>query len=262
MTLARCLMDLEGAVVLAENADQELPTASVGKVFLLCEAAERIADGRLDPRIMVERDHTLRVADSGLWQHLAQSSLPLVDICLLIASVSDNWATNVLLEKVGLTAVAARAAALGCHHSGLHDRVRDHRGPQDPPALSTGTARELAEVARRIHLAAEGMSGLGMTPDGARLVESWLSTGVDLSLVAAPLPLDPLAHTDGWPRLWNKTGWDPGVRAEMGMAWTAGAAIAYAALTRVDGSREDEAVAFLHHTGSLVRSGISPEHRR
>ena len=225
-----CVLDAEGHVSDAIEADQTHPTASIGKVFLLCEVAERIADGRLDPRARLARDPRLSVADSGLWQHLAQDSLPLEDLCFLVAAVSDNWATNVLLDMVGLESVGARAQALGCHYSGLHDRVRDARTDDDPPTLSSGTARELAEVARRIHLAASGGDAEGVSVDAARLVEGWLLTGVDLSMVAAPFRLDPLAHGEGDLRLWNKTGTDRGIRADMGVIWTDADAVAYAAI--------------------------------
>lgn len=213
-----------------EAADTVQSTASVGKVFLLCEAAERIVDGRLDPASPIRRDPSVRVADSGLWHHLAQEELPLADVCVLVGAVSDNWATNALVQIVGLDAVAARASLLDCARSGLHDRVRDERSDSDPPILSSGTARELAEVARRIHAAAEGVPTPGISGDAARLVQGWLLTGVDLSLVAAPLRMDPLAHTEGRVRLWSKTGSDDGVRADMGVAWSRDDAAAYAAL--------------------------------
>jgi beta-lactamase class A len=223
-------MDADGAVIEEEAADSVHPTASIGKVFLLCEIAERMVDGRLDPQQIVLRDPLLAVSDSGLWQHFAQDELPLADACVLVASVSDNWATNVVLDLVGLTAVEERARALGCIDSGLHDRVRDVRTPHDPTTLSTGTARELADVARRIHLAAAGEPQTGISVDAAARVERWLLTGVDLSMVAAPFRLDPLAHGGGNLRLWSKTGSDTGVRADMGVAWSTTEAISYAAI--------------------------------
>jgi beta-lactamase class A len=224
------LLDAHGDVIDEESADSVQPTASIGKVFLLCETAERIADGRLSSGEIVVRDPLLAVSDSGLWQHLAQESLPLSDVCVLIAAVSDNWATNVLLDRVGLAAVEARARALGCVDSGLHDRVRGVRTPDDPATLSTGTARELAEVARRIHVAAAGAGEGGISASAAALVERWLLTGVDLSMVAAPFRLDPLAHVDGRLLLWSKTGTDTCIRADMGVVSNPRGAIAYAAI--------------------------------
>ena len=223
-------MDANGVMIDEEAADLVHPTASIGKVFLLSEIAERMVIGLVDEQQIVQRDPLLAVGDSGLWQHLAQDSLPLVDACVLVAAVSDNWATNVLLDLVGLESVSNRARALGCVDSGLHDRVRNTRTAGDPPTLSTGTARELADVARRIHLAAAGESQAGISPAAAALVERWLLTGVDLSMVAAPFRLDPLAHGAGTVRLWNKTGTDTWIRADMGVAWNETEAISYAAI--------------------------------
>ena len=232
MTLAwsYCVLDASGGVIDELNADRLHSTASVGKLFLLCEAAECITSGQRDPDRMITRHPDMGVADSGLWQHLRQNELPLIDVCQFIAAVSDNWATNTLVDVVGLPAVDARARALGCERSGLHDRVRDVRLPEHPPMLSSGTARELATAAWRIHAAAAGAVDVGISPEAAVLVEQWLLAGVDLSLVAAPFHLDPLAHMDGPIRLWSKTGYDTDVRADVGVAWTQAQTLAYAAL--------------------------------
>lgn len=225
-----CVLDGDGTVIDARDADEVHSTASIGKLFLLCEAAERIVAGHMNPRQKVRRLSSQEVADSGLWQHLSQDALPLSDVCQLIAAVSDNWATNTLLDVIGLPAVSARAGELGCQHSGLHDRVRDARLPEHPPMLSSGTARELAGVAWRIHSAAAGADIEGISQHAAELVERWLLAGVDLSMVAAPFHLDPLAHMSGPVRLWSKTGYDRDVRADVGVAWTHAQTLAYAAL--------------------------------
>ena len=254
LTWSFCVLDAAGRVVDEEAADAVQPTASVGKVFLLCEAAEQFAVGRLDAGMRVARDPRVAVADSGLWQHLAQDSLPLADACVLVAAVSDNWATNVLLDRIGLEAVADRARALGCRESGLFDRVRDVRTADDPDGLSAGTARELAEVARRIHQAAAGHAEEGISVGAARLVEGWLLTGVDLSMVAAPFRLDPLAHAHDGVRLWSKTGTDTGVRADMGVAWSASDTVSYAAIASwgPDDEVVDVAFARMHEVGARL----------
>ena len=250
-TWSFCVLDATGRVIDEEASDTVQPTASVGKVFLLCEAAERMVDGRIDPQARIARDPGVAVGDSGLWQHLAQESLPMVDVCVLVAAVSDNWATNALLEMIGLASVAARAEALGCASSGLHDRVRDVRTADDPVTLSSGSARELAEVARRIHQSAAGQAVEGLSVEAARLVEGWLLTGVDLSMVAAPFRLDPLAHADGRVRLWSKTGTDASVRADMGVAWSDVDMVSYAAIAtwQLDDDVADLPFARMHGLG-------------
>jgi beta-lactamase class A len=187
--------------------DRELRTASVGKLLLLFETARQITAGELDPSAQLSRDARHSVADSGLWQHLTQNRLPVADVAVLIAAVSDNDATNVLLERIGLTSVAAMAERLGLRHTALHDRVRDDRGPQHPATLSTGTAAELRRVMRR--LARREL----LDPRTDALIDGWLATSTDLSMVASAFHDDPLAHALG---VRNKTGTDDGVRADVG----------------------------------------------
>jgi beta-lactamase class A len=196
----------------AHQPELQLRTASVGKLLLLIETARRIADGRLDPAGTLARDPALAVADSGLWQHLSVTALPVADLAVLVAAVSDNYATNVLLGRIGLRPLTGLAAELGLRQTALLDRVRAERTPGDPPTLSRGTAAELAGL----------MGGLArgtvVSAEVSARVDSWLATGVDLSMVASGFDLDPLAHNegDGGPALRNKTGTDDGVRADVG----------------------------------------------
>ena len=140
-----CLRDVaSGEVVDWCGADRALPIASVGKVLLLVTVAAQIDAGTLDPHHRLVRCESDQVADSGLWHHLATDELAVVDAAVLVSAVSDNVATNVLLRRIGLDTVAAQAAQLGLRVTRLHDRVRDRRGPADPPTLATGSAAELS----------------------------------------------------------------------------------------------------------------------
>ncbi|WP_392507914.1 serine hydrolase [Naumannella halotolerans] len=117
---------------LLHDPDRLLRTASVGKLFLLTRTAELITEGSLDPAEELSRSTVEPVADSGLWQHLRTDTLPIADIATLIGAASDNWATNVLLRRVGLDSVQRLAATLCDGGSQLWDAVRDHRGPDQP----------------------------------------------------------------------------------------------------------------------------------
>ena len=210
-----------GRLLATRHPDRILPTASVGKLLLLLEVARRLADARLDPSEPLRRTDADAVADSGLWQHLRAVTLPLEDVAHLVASVSDNLATNVLLRHVGLDAVAEVGPSLGLPTLRLHDRVRDVRTGDDPPTLSEGSALDLARFA-----------ALLATEDSLEwaLLRRWLSVGVDLSMVPGDLGLDPLAHVeeDRGLRLLAKTGTDSGVRADVGLLAAGGEVTAYA----------------------------------
>ena len=142
----------------------------------------------------------------------------------LVGAVSDNWATNALVDLVGLEAVRTRARSLAPHGSTLHDLVRDGRGPADPPTLSEGCAAD--HVALMSGLAA----GTVVDPAVSARVLGWLAAGTDLSMVATAFHLDPLAHTkeDRGVRLRNKTGTDRCLRADAGVVTGPAGTAAYA----------------------------------
>lgn len=201
---------VDGAGITHAGAAGPLPTASMGKVFLLIEVARRIIEGTLDPdeRLTAEPDE--RVGDSGLWQYLNEPELAVGSLAALVGAVSDNTATNVLLRRVGLDRVRGVSSTLAMPQTLLADRIRDVRGPGDPPAPSFARSDDLVRLM-------DGLSsGTVLSPEVSALVVRWLTSDADLSMVASGFGLDPLAHADGVVRLFHKTGTDVGVRADAG----------------------------------------------
>lgn len=233
-----------------------LSTASVGKLLLLAEVARRLEDGSLGPDECVSRTPADAVADSGLWQHLATDSLTVGDAAVLVAAVSDNLATNVLLRRVGLEAVDEVAHSLGLEDVRLHDFVRDARRTTDPARLSSGSASELADFFARIP------EGGILTPSVSGMLAFWLGLNTDLSMVAASLELDPLGHVAVGRSLsvMNKTGTDVGVRADCGLVSRDGVQVAYAAIANWDeasGPMLDLVMADMHAIGGFIRSLVN-----
>ena len=244
----------EGAVTAEVDPDRVLPTASVGKVLLLLEVARCIEEGAIDP---VDRLAALpidAVADSGLWQDLAEPALAVESLAVLVASVSDNLATNVLLRAVGVAAVDAMGVACGLSDTRLLDRIRDVRGPQDPAAPSVGTAAELAGLLDDI------AAGRAISPAVSARVARWLALGVDASMVAGGLGVDPLAHADGAVRLVHKTGWDAGVRADVGHVEGPRTSVTYAVLAHWEPDAVDasaDVLTAMRAIGELIREEVA-----
>ena len=234
-----------------------LQTASVGKILLLIEVARRVAEEELDPDEPLTRQPGDAVADSGLWQHLSVATLPVADLAALVGAVSDNLATNVLLNRVPLASIEDLAQELGLSRTRLNDKVRDIRTAADPPALSTGTASELARLFQQLD------GGLVVSPAVSRHVLDWLAPGTDLSMVASSFGLDPLAHVemDRGIVLRNKTGTNARVRADIGLVHGPQGAVAYAAIANGDmstsGDPRDAVLRSMRDIGDLILAAVS-----
>jgi beta-lactamase class A len=242
-----------GEALDGSRATERLRVASVAKLLLLVAMAERMEDGSLGDDEPIERKAEDAVADSGLWQHLRQDALPAADVGLLIGAVSDNLATNAMLRRIDLEAVAATAERLGLQTLALHDKVRDVRGPDAPPALASGSAAELRSFFARL--------GAGDLVDAAisARVRRWVATNTDLSMVASAFCLDPLAHfeLDRGIVLVNKTGTNAGVRADAGYVEGPAGSVAYAVIANWAGAdRRDAVLAAMRRFGWALRNAI------
>ena len=257
ITWAVSIRDATGRELVCRGSDLTMRTASVGKLLLLVEVARQCADGTLSAATMLDREPSLAVADSGLLQHLRVGALSVDDLCVLVSSVSDNLATNIVLKRVGLPSVAELCAALGLTHTALHDFVRDRRGPEHPPTLSTGSASELSHI-----MGALSRRELVSTAVSDR-VNGWLATGVDLSMVASAFSLDPLAHVfDRNIQVHNKTGADVGVRADVGSVSRGRAALSYAVIANwsgEDADLPDLALRRMNTIGAALKTALESE---
>lgn len=216
----------DGRALLRSGEARQLRTASVPKLLLLAELARQMEAGTVDPAEDLSRQSIPAVADSGIWQFMKARTLSAWDAAVLVGAVSDNLATNVLVNRIGLDRIRQTAVELGCHSTELLDVVRDHRDQADPPTVSRGSAVELAGVVAALH------RGELISNYVSETVKLWLTIGTDLSMVGAAFGLDPLAHvgTDRGLSFFNKTGCDLGVRADTGVVGLRGRAIAYACI--------------------------------
>ena len=248
-----------GETLIEHAPDATLRTASAAKILLLVEVARRIETGEFDPAALLPRDSATRVADSGIWQHLHVDALSVDDIARLVGLASDNWATNVLLRRVGGVAqIAETASRAGIDGIALHDEVRDERAAPHPPTLSTGSARGYAGILSRLH------AGTAVDTATSARVLGWLRGGLDLSMVAAAFGLDPLAH-DGPDRgltVIGKTGTDAGIRVDVGIVTGPRRTLVYACLANwtptdaVDAER-DHVLDLMRDIGREIRAAVS-----
>ena len=116
--------DLHGHVV-ERGADDEFESASTIKIYILgCLYAQAEAGkASLDAELTYEARHF--VDGSGLIRSLGEGArLRARDVATLMIVVSDNIATNMLIDYLGLDTINAFIRSIGCTHTKLHRSLR------------------------------------------------------------------------------------------------------------------------------------------
>jgi beta-lactamase class A len=148
--------NLKTGDVVAINADTPVPTASVIKLTVLMEAMEQVRAGKahLDEKLTLKKDD--QVPGSGVLTFFdTPLEVTLKDALTMMVIVSDNTATNLCIDRLGLDNINARIRAMGLKDTYLYKKVfRPATGPmpadQKQFGLGKTTAREMAGVMERI----------------------------------------------------------------------------------------------------------------
>lgn len=109
----------------AHRADEPMPTASLIKFPVMIEAYRQAGGGQADlARTLVLRPED-KVPGSGiLTDHFSpNATFSLLDAIHLMIVFSDNTATNLVLDQIGIGATAATMEAMGYPHTKIHSKV-------------------------------------------------------------------------------------------------------------------------------------------
>ena len=94
--------------------DEPVRTASTIKLPIMIEVFSEAAEGKLKLAEGIALSADEKVSGSGILQDLSDGDvLTLHDVVTLMITLSDNTATNLVLNRIGGNAVNARMAALG-----------------------------------------------------------------------------------------------------------------------------------------------------
>lgn len=144
--------DIGGESRFAVHADREFAQASAIKIPILMEVLKQAHEGKLKLADRHWIDKNTQVAGSGilseLGDHTAQMSVE--DLAVFMIVLSDNTATNMLIDLVGKENVTATMKSLGCPHTRLQRRMMDTaaaaRGEDN-----ISTPAEAAKLLRLLH---------------------------------------------------------------------------------------------------------------
>ena len=143
-----------GPEPVAFQARIAFPAASTIKVFVLQALLEQVATGALalDQERTLEADD--RVTGSGVLKALTPGGrYRLHDLATLMIVVSDNTATNLLIDLLGVATVNEVARAHGWHDTSLAGPLQRPSASGAPPtSRSTTSPADLADYFRRLWL--------------------------------------------------------------------------------------------------------------
>lgn len=141
------------------DAQRVMPTASLIKVAVMVEAYRQSAEGKvdLDKKIVLHDED--KVPGSGiLTSHFSDgATLSLRDAIRLMIAFSDNTATNLVLDQIGMRSVADTMKQLGWPNTRIHSKVYRRDTSWLPEAsekygLGSTTAAEMAELLEQLRL--------------------------------------------------------------------------------------------------------------
>jgi beta-lactamase class A len=204
------------------NADTVVQTASVIKLTILFEAMEQVRAGKAQWNEPITLKPSDGVSGSGILAHMdAPLTLTLKDALTLMVELSDNTATNLLIDRFGVGPVNARIAWMGLTNTHLYKKIgkpATEPMPPDQPKYGLGktTPREMAKVMERIGRCELAGSGEPSQPGDTAICELALKIlRNQFYRDTIPRYLEPLDSSEQGSAIASKTGSLDAVRADV-----------------------------------------------
>lgn len=217
----------------AIDADQPVPTASVIKLGILYTALEQIRAGKAHLNDPLTLRHEDQVPGSGVLLFFdTPMQLTLKDALTMMIAESDNTATNVVIDHLGLKTIDDQLTALGMKNTWLYKKVfRPATGTMPPDQAQFGlgktTAREMGELMDRYVTCDLEPNPIGTpapapaNPSDQALCNAALHMlKVQFFRNSIPRYLEKLDTTEGDSAVANKTGALDHVRNDVGAVYT------------------------------------------
>lgn len=245
-TLGCYARDLRSGRTIGRREDESFPTASLIKVAVLVELERQAIEGGVSMTQPLELRDEDKVGGSSLLRHMSAGiRLPVRDWAFLMMQVSDNTATNVLIDLVGLERVNATMDREGFPSVRLNRKIDFDALWHDARHLGEGSPRHFAELmaaifARRLHsVSATACDDMLRFMDGVGAAER-LARYLEYNPYAVQQRERGLTAEETGPvvRFAGKTGSLTGVRTHAGVLWSDEAPLRLAMCGMVAGSTD------------------------
>jgi beta-lactamase class A len=146
-TWSAAVTDLTTGEHFGIDEDSVMPTASLIKVPILIALYQDVRDGRLalNQRTTYEEQHLC--GGSGVLQHLAfGAEMTVRDAATLMIIISDNAATNMCIDLVGLDRLTRGWHRDGYTNTHLYRRLGDRSAGLDPRKMNVSSAGDICRM--------------------------------------------------------------------------------------------------------------------
>ncbi len=146
------IKDLTTGEAFYRNADTVFPQASSIKLTILLELLRQDQEGK----ISLDEKHTIRrsetVGGDAIIYMLGDGTVTMTwrDLATFMVVLSDNSATNILINRVGMGNVNAEIARLGLKETKLRRRMMDLEAAQKGDE-NVSTPREMMTLLEKVH---------------------------------------------------------------------------------------------------------------
>jgi len=187
--VAVIIKNLETGEVYSHNPDAVMPTASLIKFPILIELYRQAEAGTLNLDKIITLRQEDKVPGSGILNDHFEvgTQIPLVTAARLMITYSDNTATNLVLDQIGLGSTAQTMAKFGLPETQVHSKVFRRDSSIQPErsqryGLGSTTAKDMLSLLERLH------QRTLLTPASCEAILEHLGTCDDRSKLVRRLP--------------------------------------------------------------------------
>ncbi|PTY81853.1 hypothetical protein B5V88_02265 [Heyndrickxia sporothermodurans] len=121
------VVEINEETIISKNSKREMSSASLIKIPIIMAAFQQAELGKIDLEEKIEVKPEHKVGGSGVIQYLTEGTLLSVkDLLTLMIIVSDNTATNMMIDLVGQETINYFNKQIGCNHTRLERRLMDY----------------------------------------------------------------------------------------------------------------------------------------
>lgn len=130
------------------NENEKYNAASCIKIYILVELFNQIKRGIINIDDILEYKEKHYVNGSGILRYLTQGiKFPVLDIATLMMIISDNVATNMLIDLLGIDNINSTIESIGCKNTKLYSIFKS----VENEVFSETTAYDYGLVWKKLH---------------------------------------------------------------------------------------------------------------